>query len=576
MRSLGALSVAALLAVAACSGNDATPTPSSSPPPTIATTMGSATTGAPSTTTTTTTTAPPGPVVVARAEVTGKAEIVFDWTTDQCEPEHIPDIAARAFRDAEDRVQLIVGHYVNYRMIGPSLNEVVTDCGGPLLSSDFDPDPTQFNDSEWIGAPYTLDGTTVYAVVHNEYRGDTHSASRPDQCPSGDRNTCLDTSFTMQISTDGGDTYTDIEDPPGHVIATLPHLYDDEGVPSGVRQPSNIIERDGYYYLFGNISDYPTEEQWVCAMRTDDLADPDAWRFWTGSGFTGTFIDPYREAFQNAERCHPLDPDALGVSVQETVVWIDPLDRYVMMGISADPYHHGPPARWGVYYSFSDDLIEWTTRRLLLELPVTASVADVRHDQFYAYPSVIDPGSPSRNFETSSSSAYLYITLLNEGAYSLDRDLVRYPIEFSEVELVGPPEWDFDSDGDTGDWHPLWNLEDFAVVDGELVMHSTGEDPQFGSTTIDVPASHDEMRIRMRVSGAGETIPGEVFFSTDRQRVYNADTLHVFEVVADGDYHDYVFDFSDNAEWHGVITTLRIDPAPDAGRDIAIDRIWFP
>ena len=161
----------------------------------------------------------------------------------------------------------------------------------PVLVSDWDPDPAQFNDSEWIGGVYTFDGETIYAALHNEYRGDTHGADRPGQCPSGERLTCLDTSLTMAISTDGGATYRDILPAPNHLIATLPYTFDDEGVPSGLRQPSNIIlGPDDLFYVSSNISDYPSEEQWVCAVRTGDLSDPASWRFWDGSSFSGQFV----------------------------------------------------------------------------------------------------------------------------------------------------------------------------------------------------------------------------------------------------------------------------------------------
>ena len=118
----------------------------------------------------------------ASVEVSGPAEVVFDWTNDRCEDENIPDIAARAFRDAEGRVQLWIGHYYNYRMIGPDLDNVKPDCTASIMRSDFNPDPSKFNDSEWLAAPYTEDGNTIYAIVHNEYRGDTHNAARPNQC----------------------------------------------------------------------------------------------------------------------------------------------------------------------------------------------------------------------------------------------------------------------------------------------------------------------------------------------------------------------------------------------------------
>ncbi|MDH5506958.1 MAG: hypothetical protein OEZ02_07030, partial [Anaerolineae bacterium] len=55
-------------------------------------------------------TARPYPNAVLK--IVGEEEIVFDWTTDRCERENIPDLAARAFRDAGGQVHLIISHYV--------------------------------------------------------------------------------------------------------------------------------------------------------------------------------------------------------------------------------------------------------------------------------------------------------------------------------------------------------------------------------------------------------------------------------------------------------------------------------
>ena len=50
------------------------------------------------------------------------------------------------------------------------------------------------------------------------------------------------------------------------------------------------------------------------------------------------------------------------------------------------------------------------------------------------YGSVLDPDSTSRNFETSGRHPYLYFTRLHYKAcvQTLDRDLVRVPIQFSK------------------------------------------------------------------------------------------------------------------------------------------------
>src|SRR5436309_4060867 len=67
---------------------------------------------------------------------TGAEEVVFDWSTMRCEDNNAPDAAARAFRDAHDRVQLTISRFVNYRMIGPSLDNLNSDCL-VTMSSDY-------------------------------------------------------------------------------------------------------------------------------------------------------------------------------------------------------------------------------------------------------------------------------------------------------------------------------------------------------------------------------------------------------------------------------------------------------
>lgn len=511
-------------------------------------------------------------------EVSGPEEVVFDWTNDRCEDENIPDIAARAFRDADGMVQLWIGHYVNYRMIGPDLNQVEPDCT-LLMRSDFDPDPSKFNDSEWLAAPYTEDGNTVYGIVHNEYRGDTHNAARPGQCPSGERLICLDTSVTMMISTDGGDSYHDILEPPNHMVATLPYTFNDQGVPSGLRQPSNIIRgKDGYFYVYTNISDYPANladfpPQWVCVMRTDDLSAPSSWRFWDGEGFSGKFVNPYVETIgPDTPKCAPLEKDDLSGSLNESVTYNSALGRYIMIGYSYHPTAADPT--WGYYYSFSDDLVHWTRRELLLELPGENAVENSAIEMFYAYPSLIDPDSPSMNFDTSDENAYLYLTRFNNGV-TLDRDLIRFPLQITPPVYPVPGSWRFDSDGDTEGWHADNQLASFNTLAGDLSMESTGDDPYMISPPVTVPADeYNRLGIRMKVSTGGSTT-GQLFFVTDADSEWDESKSLVFNVTGDSEYHEYELDISTVAGWTGVITQLRLDPVEGKGKTVDVDIIAF-
>lgn len=514
-----------------------------------------------------------------RLSVTGPEEVVFDWTTDRCEDEHIPDIATRAIRGADGRVQLIIGHYVNYRMTGPDLNDLTSDCSGPVLVSDFDPDPSAFDDSEWLAAPYTEDGETVYAVVHHEYRGVTHQAARPGQCPSNDLLTCLDTSMTMFVSTDGGATYTEIAPPPDHLVASLPYVFDDEGVPSGYRQPSNVIRGDdGYHYVFSNVSDYPDVEgvfppQWMCAMRTDDLSDPSSWRYWDGEAFAGEFRDPYREAVDpDDDTCAPLALAQLSASMTDSVTWNTELGKYVAVGITFDAF--SPEPRWGVYYALSDDLVTWTTRRLLTEVTTGATV-DPANELFHAYPALLDPDSDSMSFETTDGELYLYISRFNFGGNSLDRDLLRFPVAVETVTLEAPS-WDFEADGDLGGWVAENQLEPFEVTGGSLRTTSTGDDPYMSSPPIDVPAlAYPTLVVEMTVTADRPTTSAEVFFATEADPLLDEAKLTRFEVRADGAPHTYEIDMSELATWAGLVRRIRIDPVTTEGALIEVHRIHF-
>jgi hypothetical protein len=426
---------------------------------------------------------------------------------------------------------------------------------------------------------YTEDGQTVYAVIHNEYRGATHPSAH---CPSGDGLTCLDTSVTMGISHDGGRTFDDILEPPNHLIATLPYVYNGEGVPSGLRQPSNIIEGpDGYFYVFTNVSDYPPvpgqfPPQRACVMRTNNLDAPSSWRYWDGEGFNGQFINPYTtELTGNEPICAALD---MAVSVQEGIVYDIELELYVMVGISTNPY--APETEWGVYYSLSEDLINWTRRELLLEIATGGAVADPDNDMLHAYPSIIDHDSTSLSFNTlESGDAYLYISRFNFGGNSLDRDLLRFPIKWVPRDSVDStaqlPDWQFETDGDTEGWVVANQVENFTTTGGSLVMNSTGNDPHLQSSEITAPAdTYNSIKISMRLEPQEETAFGQVFFLTDLDNRYSDSKSLIFELIPDGEFHTYTLDMAGVPAWESIIKSLRLDPTDTAGL-IEIESIVF-
>lgn len=354
-------------------------------------------------------------------EVMGPPEMIFDWTTDRCNDDHIPDLPVRAFRDADGQVNLILSHYEAYAMRGPDFDSLAVDCT-PMMTSSRDSDPSQYNGHEWLGAVYAQEDGTVHALLHNEHQGHRY----PTGCDSAEVFRCWYNTVTSAVSTDWGRSFGHPVEPPGHLVAAITDIYaPDEGI-FGAFTPSNIIEVAGYFYAYIKIQTYPFEHQYTCLMRTDDLSDPDAWRSWTPGGFAGLFPDPYRDDV-NALRiseCVPISYDTIA-ELYESITWNTVLEQFVLVGTSSDPQRMPNP--FGFYYAISDELAAWPQRRQpLLEarLPWRATGQQTT----YLYPTLIDHDSDSRNFETTGETAYLYFTRLNFGSGNLDRDLLRVPV----------------------------------------------------------------------------------------------------------------------------------------------------
>lgn len=116
----------------------------------------------------------PGLPELPGIEIFTEETLVFDSSEERCAARDMPDLPARAIRDATGQVILFAGDTANRRMVGPSLAELTHECQ-PVLRSSYDPDPSHYDFEEWIGAVYTQDGQSVDALVHMEYHGERAS-----------------------------------------------------------------------------------------------------------------------------------------------------------------------------------------------------------------------------------------------------------------------------------------------------------------------------------------------------------------------------------------------------------------
>jgi len=360
---------------------------------------------------------------VPQIAIAGPRQMVFDWSEQACEPTQAADLPTRAFRDDRGRVQLLLSHFDNFRMVGPTLDRLRVDCEA-VMRSDEDDDPANYRDREWLAALFTRDGHRVWALVHDEYQGHL----RPARCPQGNYHRCWYNTITLARSSNAGRSYSQVGGP----VAAAPYRYRPGIGPAGLFAPSNLVESDdGYLKALVRVRD-PGRRRGICLIRTRSIESMAQWRAWDGAGFAGNFTNPYRGTPRLHTDCEILEPGKIA-EMSESLTFSTELGRYLLVGMAPPTEGStGPARRTGIYYSTSEDLVHWSERELLL------AAATVRSHRCggpapIAYPSLIDPRSRSRTFATSGSHPYLYFTQFRyqNCKRTPNRDLLRVPVEIS-------------------------------------------------------------------------------------------------------------------------------------------------
>ncbi|RMF96858.1 MAG: hypothetical protein D6734_03145, partial [Candidatus Schekmanbacteria bacterium] len=369
----------------------------------------------------------------------GQKETVFNWTTDRCAQDDVPDTPARAFVDVNGRVQLLASHYDTRRAIGTNLSSVRHECN-VLFSSHRDYTASNYDYLEWLISPYTLDGQKVFSFVHNEYYGS------PGQCTLGQLK-CWWNSITAAVSNDAGLTYSHPVQAPGHLIATPPYRYiPNFGKAVGYMMPSNIVKKGDYYYSLFQAESIYLQNRSMCLMRSDNVSDFRSWKIWNGTTFK-KFIDPYRTTNFNPKDylCknvfwrNPSYSEDIGM-LATSVVWSTYLGKFIAIGEGAAYDASLGRTVYGIFYKLSDDLIHWTPRKLLREAPL--KWANPFRDPIETYFSFLDDKVPLkignveipgvRNFELVTQNPYLYYTLswFKNSPRFWERHLLRQRVHF--------------------------------------------------------------------------------------------------------------------------------------------------
>ena len=381
---------------------------------------------------------PAGAAEAPRLAVTlaGPPETVYAAPRDGCDPNDVPDAPVRAYRDPGGGVTMFGLHYDNRALKGPDLFHLKIAC--PVVyASHGDPDPAHYDDRSWIAATWTADGRAVSALVHHEYQANEHAG----RCRFPDYMQCWFNTVLAVRSTDGGASFAR----PATVVASPPFRQDvDQGRHRGFFNPSNIVSDGRYTYFLASTTGWSApspvaglapevgsasepgadQEAGVCLFRSPDPTNPNAWRAWDGRGFTVTYRDPYRGR-PKPKPCAVVAPFPAPVG---SVVRVAPGGLWLAaFAAKADAGLFPVP---GFYTATSPDLLHWSAPRLLLPGPTLYDDACRAGGRLIAYPVILDPASPSRNFDRSGPHPDLYYDVLDTEGCTITgrRSLVRRPV----------------------------------------------------------------------------------------------------------------------------------------------------
>lgn len=363
------------------------------------------------------------PVVLT---IIGSAEAVFVWERDRCTTWDIPDTPTRAWRSADGHVALLSGAEATRVSRGENLEAVTRDCHVVHRGAGND-DPAAWDDRTWISSLYTEDGRNIVALGHVEY----HGHLRPETCKSRSYSACWFNAVVELTSSDGGRNFQRLGEG-ADLVAALPEPYQGEADHRmGFFNPSNILKHEDYLYAFVFAEAAGPQRRGPCLIRRPVAGGPRDWRAWNGTDFSVRFRDPYRvsDIMPSEQACRPVS--GLKSTISSVV-----RDQQTGQFLAVTPMR-SEDGRVGIFWSSSTDLLQWTRPELLHEVPLLWD-RDCSQVDVYAYPSLIDPDSPSRIFDTTDDHLWLYLTRMSldsDCRVTANRDLIRLPVQ---LHVAGP------------------------------------------------------------------------------------------------------------------------------------------
>ena len=404
------------------------------------------------------------------SHVLGPVEIIYDWQRDHCdngvEPWQwdVPDAPARMYRRSNETVLIAsvnLGSRANRGIDANHLKHTCevyhnTTCGNQQFGPNCEGataiccDPSLWSDREWIYSPvYFPENDTLVALTHMEFHNQNLTRETSCSAIKTGSGACWFNAITSHRSTDGGRSWSHLRPAPHHLVAAQPYRQPEGGPgpangksPMGYEAPSNVVRdtKTGWYYAAIQTWSYKAQtsaSEWgkrhggyngsgSCMIRTRDVHDPTSWRAWrntttTGGAWDVKFVDPYNDDPSTYVPEEHVCTPVFNIGYP-SLVWSTLYNKWIITGSKV----------WDcstVIFALSDDLIHWSSPYALYQ-PTCSANGDYRE----IYPSLMDPASPSPNFDVVGELPYVYFNIFYptipspSGRISVVRSIARVPL----------------------------------------------------------------------------------------------------------------------------------------------------
>jgi len=173
----------------------------------------------------------------------------------------------------------------------------------------------------------------------------------------------------------------------------------------------------------------------------------------------------------------------------------------------------------------------------------------------------------------------------NSGANPADYPVIKYDdnpywVEFSWADqslqpgpvnpvdeapkIINTIAWEFNTPADNEGWLAynagILNEDTNVQDDGLFIVDPIGPDPWIENNGLSIDASSVN-RIKIKMSSNCEDDTGAIYFSTAESPGFDEDKKVEFSVSHGSEWYGYDIPISENSNWKGIITALRIDPA---------------